>query len=78
MAVTLWLMRTYLGYLGMMFYRTLNLATSAEIASLPRPVLTSAYRFCRFVCEHAMAERSHASKGLQGVLAACKDACCFS
>eukprot|EP00983_Pelagomonas_calceolata_P052350 1142817-Pelagomonas_calceolata.AAC.1 len=39
-------------YLGMVFYRTLNMAKSAENAS--RAMLTSAYRIRRFVGEHAL------------------------
>jgi len=46
-------------YLGMMFYRTLNMAKSAENAS--RAMLTSAYRIRRFVREHTLADRPHAS-----------------
>ena len=46
-------------YLGMVFYRTLNMAKSAEHAS--RPFLASAYRIRRFVCEHALADRPHTS-----------------
>mmetsp|Transcript_26797 Transcript_26797/g.72348 ORF Transcript_26797/g.72348 Transcript_26797/m.72348 type:complete len:767 (-) Transcript_26797:740-3040(-) len=46
-------------YLGMMFYRTLNMAKSAENAA--RAMLTSAYRIRRFVREHTLADRPHAS-----------------
>ena len=46
-------------YLGMVFYRTLNMAKSAEHAA--RPFLASAYRIRRFVCEHALADRPHTS-----------------
>eukprot|EP00983_Pelagomonas_calceolata_P022687 714094-Pelagomonas_calceolata.AAC.1 len=46
-------------YLGMTVYRTLNMAKSAENA--PRALLTSAYRIHRFVCEHTLADRPHAS-----------------
>ena len=46
-------------YLGMVFYRTLNTAMSAEHAA--RPFLASAYRICRFVREHALADRPHTS-----------------
>ena len=46
-------------YLGMIFYRTLNMAKYAEHAS--RPFLASAYRIRRFVCEHALADRPHTS-----------------
>jgi hypothetical protein len=46
-------------YLGMVFYRTLNMATSAEHAS--RPLLASAYRIRKFVHEHALADRPHTS-----------------
>ena len=45
-------------YLGMVFYRTLNMANkSAEHAA--RPFLASAYRIRRFVREHALADRPH-------------------
>ena len=44
-------------YLGMVFYRTLNMAKSAEHAS--RPILASAYRIRKFVHEHALADRPH-------------------
>jgi hypothetical protein len=40
---------------GMVFYRTLNMAKSAEHAA--RPFLASAYRIRRFVREHALADR---------------------
>ena len=46
-------------YLGMVFYRTLNMAKSAEHAT--RPFLASAYRIRRFVREHALADRPHTS-----------------
>jgi len=46
-------------YHGMMFNRTLNMAKSAENAS--RAMLTSAYRIRRFVREHTLADRPHAS-----------------
>ena len=46
-------------YLGMVFYRTLQMAKSAEHAS--RPFLASAYRMRRFVREHALADRLHTS-----------------
>ena len=42
-------------FLGMVFYRTLNMAKSAEHAA--RPFLASAYRLRRFVREHALADR---------------------
>ena len=48
-----------LRYLGMVFYRTLNLAKSADHAA--RPFLASAYRIRRFVREHALAYRPHTS-----------------
>ena len=35
------------------------MAKSAEHAS--RPFLASAYRICKFVCEHALADRPHNS-----------------
>jgi len=44
-------------YLGMVFYRTLNMAKSAEHAA--RPFLASAYRISRFMREHALADRPH-------------------
>eukprot|EP00983_Pelagomonas_calceolata_P017625 552972-Pelagomonas_calceolata.AAC.1 len=44
-------------YHSMMFYRTLDMAKSAENAS--RAMLTSAY--CRFIREHTLAYRPHAS-----------------
>jgi exonuclease III len=46
-------------YLGMMFYRTLNMAKSAENAC--RAMLTSAYRIRQFAREHTLADRPHAS-----------------
>jgi len=47
-------------YLGIMvFYRTLNMAKSAE--HMARPFLASAYRIRRFVREHALADRPHTS-----------------
>ena len=46
-------------YLGMVYYRTLNMAKSAEHAA--RPFLASAYRIRRFVREHALADRPHTS-----------------
>ena len=46
-------------YLGMVFYRTLNMAKSAEHAA--RPFLASAYRIRRFVRENALADRPHTS-----------------
>jgi hypothetical protein len=46
-------------YLGMVFYRTLNMAKSAEHAA--RPFLASAYRIRRFVREHTLADRPHTS-----------------
>eukprot|EP00983_Pelagomonas_calceolata_P011417 368002-Pelagomonas_calceolata.AAC.1 len=49
-------------YLGMMFYRTLNMAESAEIAS--RAMLTSAYRICRFAREHTLAIGHMLPRGL--------------
>ena len=48
-----------LRYLGVVFYKTLNMAKSAEHAS--RPFLASAYRISRFVREHALADRPHTS-----------------
>ena len=45
----------YFRYLGMIFYRALNIAKSAEHAA--RPFLASAYKIHRFVCEHALADR---------------------
>eukprot|EP00983_Pelagomonas_calceolata_P085130 1156493-Pelagomonas_calceolata.AAC.3 len=46
-------------YLVVMFYRTLNMAKLTENAS--RGMLTSAYRIRRFVHEHTLADRPHAS-----------------
>jgi hypothetical protein len=46
-------------HLGMVFYRTLNMAKSAEHAS--HPFLASACRIRRFVREHALADRPHTS-----------------
>ena len=46
-------------YLVMVFYRTLNMAKSAEHSS--RPFLASAHRIRRFVREHALADRPHTS-----------------
>eukprot|EP00983_Pelagomonas_calceolata_P075686 1153109-Pelagomonas_calceolata.AAC.15 len=46
-------------YNGMMFYRTLNMAKSAENAS--RAMLTYASRIPRFVREYTLADRPHAS-----------------
>jgi len=46
-------------YMGMGFYRTLNMAKSAEHAA--RPFLASAYTIRRFVREHALADRPHTS-----------------
>ena len=46
-------------YPGMVFYKTLNMAKSAEHAS--RPFLASAYRIRRCVREHALAYRPHTS-----------------
>jgi hypothetical protein len=47
-------------YLGMVFYKTLDMSKSAEHAS--RPFLaSSAYRIRRFVREHALADRLHTS-----------------
>ena len=46
-------------YMGMVFYRTLNMAKSAEHAA--RPFLASAYRKRRFVRGHALADRPHTS-----------------
>jgi hypothetical protein len=43
----------------MVFYRTLNMAKSAEHAS--RPFHASAYRIRKFVHEHALADRPHTS-----------------
>jgi hypothetical protein len=43
--------------LGMVFYRTLNMAKSAEHAA--RPFLASAYRIRRFVRKHALVNRPH-------------------
>jgi hypothetical protein len=43
----------------MVFYRTLNMAKSAEHTA--RPFLASAYRIRRFVREHALADRPHTS-----------------
>ena len=51
--------KDYFRYLGMVFYRTLNMAKSAEHAS--RTFLASAYRIRRFVREHALADRPHTS-----------------
>ena len=45
--------------LGMVFYRTLNMAKSAEHAA--RPFLASAYMIRRFVREHALVDRPHTS-----------------
>jgi len=44
-------------YLGMVFYRTFNMAKSAEHAS--RPFLSSAYNIRKFVREHTLADRPH-------------------
>ena len=56
-----------LRYLGVVFYKTLNMAKSAEHAS--RPFLASAYRIRRFVREHTLADRQHTSLWLaKGVL----------
>eukprot|EP00983_Pelagomonas_calceolata_P117466 1160419-Pelagomonas_calceolata.AAC.1 len=49
-------------HLGMMFYRTLNMAEPAKNAS--RAMLTSAYRIRHFVHEHKLADRLHASSWL--------------
>ena len=46
-------------YLGVVFYRTLDMAKSAEHTA--RPFLASAYRIRRFVREHALADRPHTS-----------------
>jgi len=46
-------------YLGMVFYRTLSMAKSAEHAA--RPFLASASRIRRFVREHALAGRPYTS-----------------
>ena len=46
-------------YLGMVFYRTLNMAKSADHAA--RPFLASAYRIRRFAREHALEDRLHTS-----------------
>jgi len=46
-------------YLGMVFYRTLNMAKSAVRAS--RPFLAFAYRIRRFVREHALTDKPHTS-----------------
>jgi hypothetical protein len=51
--------KDYFRYLGMAFYRTLNMAKSAEHAACP--FLASAYRIRRFVLEHALADRPHNS-----------------
>jgi len=51
--------KDYFGYLGMVFYRTLSMAKSAERAS--RPFLASAYRIRKFVREHALVDRPHTS-----------------
>jgi hypothetical protein len=51
--------KDYFRYQGMVFYRTLNMAKSAEHAS--HPFLASAYRIRRFVREHALADRPHTS-----------------
>jgi hypothetical protein len=45
--------------LGMVFYRTLSMAKSAEHAA--RPFLASASRIRRFVREHALAGRPYTS-----------------
>ena len=45
--------------LGMVFYRTLNMARSAEHVACP--FLASAYRISIFVREHALADRPHTS-----------------
>ena len=49
----------YSRHLGMIFYRTFNMAKSAEHVS--RPFLASAYRIRRFVREHTLAYRPHTS-----------------
>ena len=46
-------------YLGMVFYRALNMTKSTEHASCP--FLASAYRLRRSVREHALADRPHTS-----------------
>jgi len=46
-------------YLGMVFYRTLSMAKSADHAA--RPFLASASRIRRFVREHALAGRPYTS-----------------
>ena len=51
--------KNYYRYLGMVFYRTLDMAKSAEHTS--RPFLASAYSIRRFVLEHALADRPHTS-----------------
>ena len=44
-------------YSGIVFYRTLNMAKSAE--HVARPFLASAYKIRIFVREHALADRPH-------------------
>ena len=46
-------------YLSIIFYRTMNMAKSAEHAS--RHFLAFAYRKRKFVREHALADRPHTS-----------------
>ena len=59
LAVPPFITKILLGFLGMVFYRTLNMAKSAEHAA--RPFLASTYRIRRFVREHALADRPHTS-----------------
>jgi len=51
--------KDFFRYLGLVFYRTLNMAKSAEHAA--RPFLASAYRIRRFVREHTLVDRPHTS-----------------
>ena len=51
--------KDFFRYLGMVFYRTLNMAKSAEHAACP--FLASANRMRKFVREHALADRPHTS-----------------
>jgi hypothetical protein len=46
-------------YLGMVFYKTLNMTKSVEHTT--RPFLTSAYRVRKFIRDHALADRPHTS-----------------
>ena len=54
-AVPPFITKILLGIWAWFFYRTLNMAKSADHAA--RPFLASAYRIRRFVREHALADR---------------------